>query len=126
MDFVPLVVLFGVFFIAPCLAILWRDVPLMRRGVKCEGVCVAIHRNFNTAKPSVTCEFEFTGDDGKVARIRTTPQNYPLAEVGETRTLLYLPSKPQKARVATDLSVGSALFGLAVVAAISVALVLIY
>ncbi|MGC0375468.1 hypothetical protein [Streptomyces sp. SAI-229] len=45
-----------------------------------------------------------------------------MAEVGETRSLPYLPSKPQNARVATDLNVGSALFGLVVGVAVFTAL----
>ncbi len=53
----------------------------------------------------------------------TTAHSQPLAEIGETRSLLYLPDKPQKAKVATDLNVGTALFGLLVGVAVFTALV---
>lgn len=111
-ELTPPAVPIGTFLIAPCLVILWRDALFTKRGVSCNGVCVAAHWNPSTAKPSAKCEFEFTAADGQVARIMTTAHNRPPAEVGETRSLLYLPSKPQNARVATDLNVGSALFGL--------------
>ncbi|NYV73064.1 DUF3592 domain-containing protein [Streptomyces sp. UH6] len=108
------VVLISVFVLIPCGALLWRDIPLRRRGLTAEGTCVAVHHNLSSAKPSVRCEFEFTTAAGQVARMRTTPHNRPLAAVGETRTVHYLPRKPEKARIAQDFSIGGAVFGLVV------------
>jgi hypothetical protein len=123
-KFVVPAVLLGVFLVVPSLALLWRDVRLARSGIRVDGVCVAVHRRTDSAKPSVTCEFEYTAADGRVDRVRSTPHHTPLAEVGERRTLLHLPGKPQQARAASDLHIGSAFFGVLVGVAAFTALVL--
>jgi hypothetical protein len=111
-NIVAPLVLISVFLLVPCGALLVRDIPLRKRGLTAEGTCVAVHHDRSAAKPSFRCEFEFT--TAAVTRMRTTPHNHPLAAVGETRTVHYLPQKPQRARIAQDFFIGGAVFGLVV------------
>jgi hypothetical protein len=75
----------------------------------------------------VRCTFEFAAPDGRSIAFETTASNHVLAQVGESRRIVYRPSRPEKARVLQDheQSLGLALFGCLVAAAIIVAALLL-